>query len=233
MDRAAAVRAGIGWYGHNANVLLPGRGSWFVLGAVVTDAALPPSDPVDEGCGTCRRCIDGCPTGAIVEPGVVDARRCLAWLVQAPGSIPRVYRKALGGRLYGCDDCQEVCPVGRSEVVADGTEDPAADVEAVDVLEADDHELLERFGRWYIAERDPRYLRRNALVALGNTAAGDDPTAVRLLVAFLADPDPILRSHAVWAASALGRHDLLGDLDDDGDPLVAEEMAVIRGRVGP
>ena len=233
VDRAAAVRAGIGWYGRNANVLLPGRGSWFVLGAVVTDAALPPSDPVDDGCGTCRRCIDGCPTGAIVEPGVVDARRCLAWLVQAPGSIPRVYRKALGGRLYGCDDCQEVCPVGRSEVVADGTEDPAADVEAIDVLEADDHELLERFGRWYIAERDPRYLRRNALVALGNTAAGDDPTAVRLLVAFLADPDPILRSHAAWAASALGRHDLLGDLDDDGDPLVAEEMAVIRGRVGP
>ena len=233
VDRAAAVRAGIGWYGRNANVLLPGRGSWFVLGAVVTDAALPPSDPVDEGCGTCRRCIDGCPTGAIVEPGVVDARRCLAWLVQAPGSIPRVYRKALGGRLYGCDDCQEVCPVGRSEVVADGTEDPTADVEAVDVLEADDHELLERFGRWYIAERDPRYLRRNALVALGNTAAGDDPTAVRLLVAFLADPDPILRSHAVWAAAALDRYDLLGDLDDDEDPLVVEEMAVIRGRVGP
>ena len=232
VDRAAAVRAGIGWYGKNANVLLPGRGSWFVLGAVVTDAYLPPSGQADEGCGTCRRCLDGCPTGAIVQPGVVDARRCLAWLVQAPGSIPREFRRALGGRLYGCDDCQEVCPVGRSEVIAEGTEDPAADVEAIDVLEADDAVLLERFGRWYIAERDPRYLRRNALVALGNTADGGDPAVVRLLETFLADPDPVLRSHATWAAAELGRQDLLGGLEDDRDALVAEEMAVIRGRVG-
>ena len=232
VDRAAAVRAGIGWYGKNANVLLPGRGSWFVLGAVVTDALLPPSEQVEEGCGTCRRCLDGCPTGAIIQPGVVDARRCLAWLVQAPGSIPREFRRALGGRLYGCDDCQEVCPVGRSEVIADGTEDPAADVEAIDVLEADDADLLERFGRWYIAERDPRYLRRNALVALGNTADGSDPAVVRLLEAFLADPDPVLRSHATWAAAELGRHDLLGGLEGDEDALVVEEMALIRGRVG-
>ena len=92
--------------------------------------------------------------------------------------------------------------------------------------------VLERFGRWYIAERDPRYLRRNALVALGNTADGSDPAVVRLLEAFLADPDPVLRSHATWAAAELGRRDLLGGLDDDEDPLVAEEMALIRGRVG-
>ena len=103
--------------------------------------------------------------------------------------------------------------------------------EAIDVLEADDADLLERFGRWYIAERDPRYLRRNALVALGNTADGSDPAVVRLLEAFLADPDPVLRSHATWAAAELGRRDLLGGLDDDEDPLVAEEMALIRGRV--
>ena len=176
--------------------------------------------------------MDGCPTGAIVEPGVVDARRCLAWLVQAPGSIPREFRRALGGRLYGCDDCQEVCPVGRSEVIADGTEDPAAEVEAIDVLKAGDAALLERFGRWYIAERDPRYLRRNALVALGNTAEGSDPAVGRLLETFLADPDPVLRSHATWAAAELGRHDLLRVLDGDEDALVAEELALIRGGVG-
>jgi len=231
VDRAAAVRAGIGWWGHNANVLLPGRGSWFVLGAVVTDAPLPTSEPVDDGCGTCRRCLDGCPTGAIVEPGVVDARRCLAWLVQAPGSIPREFRAALGGRLYGCDDCQEVCPVGRSDRMADGTDDPSADVEAAWVLRAKDDELMDRFGRWYIADRDPTYLRRNALVALGNTATGEDRAVAGLLEVYLASDDSILRSHAVWAADRLGRPDLLDGLDAGGDLLVAEELAAVRDRV--
>ena len=232
VDRAAAVRAGIGWWGRNANVLLPGRGSWFVLGAVVTNAPLPVSEPIDDGCGTCRRCLDGCPTGAIVEPGVVDARRCLAWLVQAPGSIPREFRAALGGRLYGCDDCQEVCPVGRPDRMADGTDDPAADVEAVWVLRAKDDDLMDRFGQWYIADRDPTYLRRNALVALGNTAAGDDPAVAGLLEAYLTSDNSILRSHAVWAADRLGRLDLLDGLEAGRDLLVAEELAAVRDRVG-
>ncbi|HEX9258435.1 MAG TPA: tRNA epoxyqueuosine(34) reductase QueG, partial [Acidimicrobiales bacterium] len=111
VDREAAYLAGLGWYGKNANVLLPGRGSWFVLGEVVTDAPLVPATrPAADGCGGCRRCLDGCPTAAIVAPGVVDARRCLAWLVQQPGTFPVEHRAALGDRIYGCDDCQEVCP---------------------------------------------------------------------------------------------------------------------------
>lgn len=235
VDRAAAVRAGIGWWGRNANVLLPGRGSWFVLGSVVTDASLPASEPVPDGCGTCRRCLDLCPTGAILEGGVVDARRCLAWLVQAPGPIPREFREALGGRLYGCDDCQEACPVGRPERAADGTVDPAADVEALAVLDASDDEVMDRFGRWYVAERDPRYLRRNALVALGNTGSGDDPATVRVLVDHLAHADALLRAHAVWAVARLGRADLLVDHPDrgpEGDPTVAEELRRSDGRVG-
>jgi len=231
VDRAAAVRAGIGWWGRNANVLLPGRGSWFVLGSVVTDALLPPSVPVEDGCGTCRQCLDGCPTGAILDGGVVDARRCLAWLVQAPGPIPREFREALGGRLYGCDDCQEACPVGRPERTTEGSVDLGADVEIAEVLDVTDGELLDRFGRWYIAERDPRFLRRNALVALGNTGSGADPEVVRLLRRWLADPDPLLRVHAVWAAARLGRDDLLHGMDDP-DPEVAEELAVAGGRVG-
>ena len=114
VDREAAWRAGIGFYGKNANILLPGRGSHFVLGSVVTDAPLPPSTPgrPDE-CGSCRACLDRCPTGAIVADGVVDARRCLAWLVQQPGLYPTEFREALGDRIYGCDDCQEACPPSR------------------------------------------------------------------------------------------------------------------------
>ena len=102
VDRAAAHRAAIGWFGKNANILLPGEGSWFVLGSVLTDAPLPAAAmPVADGCGACTRCIDGCPTGAIVAPGVVDARRCLAWLLQAEGDFPEAHRVALGDRMRG------------------------------------------------------------------------------------------------------------------------------------
>src|SRR5205807_8136934 len=115
VDREAAYRAGLGWYGKNTNLLLEGTGSWFVLGSVVTDAPLPATaSPVFEGCGSCARCLPACPTGALVAPGVLDARRCLAHLVQAPGAFPVEFREALGDRLYGCDDCQEVCPPNRA-----------------------------------------------------------------------------------------------------------------------
>ncbi len=115
VDRAAAHRAGIGWWGKNSNILVPGAGSLVVLGAVVTDAALVSADPepMADGCGTCRQCLDGCPTGAIVTAGTVDARRCLAWLVQADGVFDPDHRIALGDRLYGCDDCSDVCPPNR------------------------------------------------------------------------------------------------------------------------
>jgi epoxyqueuosine reductase len=237
VDRQAAYRAGLGWYGKNTNLLLPGRGSWFVLGAVITDAPLPPTSPapVSDGCGTCRRCLPACPTGALIAPGVLDARRCLAWLLQAPGTFPVEYRAALGDRIYGCDDCQDVCPVnlrstssGSTGPAAAGAE-PTADL--LGMLAATDDELLERHGRWYIAKRQPRYLRRNALLALANQADGRDPAVVGAVTRALADPDPMLRSHAVWAAARLGRGDLLDAVLDDPDPSVRAEMALIGGVV--
>ena len=230
VDRAAAVRAGIGWYGKNANILIPGRGSWFVLGSVVTDAPLPEGQPMADGCGSCQRCLDSCPTGAIVAPGVVDARRCLAWLVQAPGAIPVEFRESIGGRLYGCDDCQEVCPVGRSERDGEDFGTPAADREASEILSASDEELLEDFGAWYIADRDPRYLRRNALVAMANSVSAGDGQAAALVGRYLSDPDPLLRAHAVWAAARIGRSDLLGEAGDEPDPTVREEIERVVGR---
>ena len=121
VDRAAAERAGLGWFGKNSNILLPGAGSWFLLGSVVTDAPLPTAAPVGDGCGSCRRCLSACPTGALVGPGVLDARRCLAWLLQATGVFPFEFRVALEGRIYGCDDCQEVCPANRLVARVGGT----------------------------------------------------------------------------------------------------------------
>jgi epoxyqueuosine reductase len=214
VDREAAYRAGIGWYGKSSNLLLPGRGSWFVLGSVVTNAPLTPaSAPQPDGCGPCHSCIDACPTQAIVAPGVVDARRCLAWLVQAPGSFPLEWREALGDRIYGCDDCQEVCPpnrvVDRHQTASrpDSGDEPWVDLVAL--LDASDDEVVERFGRWYIAGREARYLRRNALVALGNTADGQDHNVERVLGAALSSGDVIVREHAEWAARRLGRSDLV------------------------
>jgi epoxyqueuosine reductase len=234
VDREAAYRAGLGWYGKNANLLLPGEGSWFVLGAVITDAPLAATaERVDDGCGTCTRCLDGCPTGAIVAPGVVDARRCLAWLLQVEGSFPREQRVALGDRLYGCDDCQEVCPPNRrvdrttpAPAAAPGSQ---ATVDLLDLLAAGDDELLDRHGRWYVPRRQARYLRRNALVVLGNVADGADVRVAAALRTALAGDDPLVRAHAVWAARRLGRDDLLTEagpgLADDPDPLVRAELA--------
>ena len=236
VDRAAAHRAGLGWFGKNANLLLPGRGSWFVLGTVLTDADVvvdEPAEPVADGCGTCARCIDACPTGAIVAPGVVDARRCLSWTLQTTGSFPRDQRVALGDRIYGCDDCQEVCPPNRVELrraerpeAAVPLGDPErAWVPLLDLLTASDEDLLARHGRWYVAERNPRYVRRNALVVLGNVGDGQDPAVVQALVAACGHPDPLLRAHAVWAARRLGRDDLLTGLHDDPDPDVRAELS--------
>jgi epoxyqueuosine reductase len=233
VDRAAAVRAGLAWWGKSSNVLLPGRGSWFVLGTIITDAPLVAADPTPaaDGCGTCRRCLDGCPTGAIVAPGVVDARRCLSWLLQAPGIFPREHRIALGDRIYGCDDCQEVCPPNRREDrhLDEVAPRDTAWLPVLELLDASDDELLARHGRWYIWERDPRWIRRNALVVLGNAGDGRDPAVAGALARVLADPDPILRAHAVWAAARLGRHDLLVELASDPDPLVQAELHAAGG----
>lgn len=204
VDREAAQRAGLGWYGKNSNILLPGQGSWFVLGSVITTAELDPSTPVPDQCGPCRRCLDGCPTGAIVAPGVVDARRCLAWLVQADGDFPLEFREALGDRIYGCDDCQEVCPPNRQAPSAREADEDVAWVDLVEVLGLDDDELMARYGRWYIPRREPRYVRRNALVALGNSGRRTDAEVVETVSRYLSDPDPMLARHADWAARRLG-----------------------------
>lgn len=224
VDREVAYLGGLGWFGKNANLLLPGAGSYFVLGCIVTTAEYPLSEPVPDGCGTCRRCLDGCPTGAIIAPGVVDGNRCLAWLLQRPGSFPRRYREALGDRLYGCDECQEVCPptvrLGRRHTVALDPGTVEAWVDVLDLLEADDDDLLARHGRWYLAGRDPRWLRRNALVVLGNIGDPHDERTQRTLGRYRAGEDPLLAEHAEWAAARLGLHDstttTTTDATDDG-----------------
>jgi len=225
VDREVAYQAGLGWFGKNSNLLIAGAGSYFVLGCVVTNASLVVAEkPVEDGCGSCRRCLDNCPTQAIIAPGVIDANKCLAWLLQKPGVFDRDFRVALGDRLYGCDDCQEVCPPTvrfekRTSVIADEPvkhDDRAnAWVSVQKILLADDESLLKEFGAWYIANRDPKWLRRNALVILGNIGDADDKLVVELLQKYCNHGDAILRSHAVWAAARLGLNHLLPVSEDD------------------
>ncbi len=236
VDRNVAWRAGLGWYGKNSNLLIPKAGSWFVLGAVVTDAVLDPTGPpLEDGCGPCNQCRDDCPTGAIVAPGVVDATRCLAWIVQAPGAIPAEYRAAVGDRIYGCDDCQDVCPPNRTaesteaepgsttSVMVAGPNRAKADIAWL--LTASDEDVLDRHGRWYIPQRNVDFIRRTALVVLGNVARPADPMTVPLLRTYLASEDPVLRVHATWAAKRLGLETLL-PVDDHPDVLVEQQRPV-------
>ena len=207
VDREVAWRAGLGWFGKNANILLPGAGSWFVLGCLVTTAQISaPRRRIPDGCGTCTRCIEACPTGAIVADGVIDARRCLSWILQKPGSIDPEFRAALGTRIYGCDDCQDACPPNaRFSVPVSIGETYREWIPALRVLSMSDAELLEEFDALYIADRDPRWLRRNALVAIGNSGSGSDVEVVAVLNEYVASDDEILSEHARWSLENIMR----------------------------
>ena len=200
VDRAAAVRAGVGWWGKNTMVLAPRHGPWLLLGSGATDAELPLSEPMQRDCGTCTACLPACPTGALVAPGVLDARRCLAHWAQAPGVIPAEFRLAMGDRVYGCDDCLDACPPG-GRLLADhaGRRRGRVDLEAL--LASDDRSLLARYRHFYVPRRQPRYLRRNALVALGNAGG---PGAALIAAGYVGHPDWMLRLHAAWALGRLG-----------------------------
>lgn len=224
VDREAARLAGIGWFGKNANILLPKHGSFFVLGCIVTTADLPHAQPLDDGCGSCTRCLPACPTSAIIEPGVIDAHRCLSWLLQKPGIFPREYREALHDRIYGCDDCQTSCPptIRKSIGVTVGA-DALRTLDVLWMLTTNDESLLEKCDPWYVHQRDAKWLRRNALVILGNIGDGEDPRVRFVMRDYLSSADPLLRTHAVWAAARLGLHDLLPSTDTD--EMVRAELA--------
>ena len=206
VDREGAARSGVGFYGKNTMLITRRHGSWVVLGTLVTDVAIDPSPSLDLDCGECRLCIDACPTDALDEPGTLDANRCLSYWTQAPGSIPEEYREPLGEMVYGCDICQDVCPWNRAvEKRRAGSESRAGiepHVSLVEWLSVGDDQLIDRYQRLYVPRNDPRWLRRNALVALGNCGRPED--------AVLAEPyahgdDELLREHAEWALQKLER----------------------------
>ena len=204
VDREGAARSGVGFYGKNTMLITRRHGSWVVLGTLVTDVAIEPSPRLELDCGACTLCIEACPTGTLDEPGVLDSTRCLSYWTQAPESIPEEYREELGAQVYGCDICQDVCPWNRGVEKRRAGEAPPADAEPhvslVEWLELGDDELRARYERLYFPRKDPRYLRRNALVAVGNTR---NPEYGTVLEPYAEDGDPLLREHAEWALARL------------------------------
>jgi epoxyqueuosine reductase len=203
VDREAAVRAGVGFFGKNGLVIAPRLGSWIVLGTLVSDVAIEPGEPLGRDCGACRLCIEACPTGAIVQEGVLDARRCLSYWTQARTALPEPARQRMGASVYGCDICQQVCPWNRGAEkrrgkLALGAAEPLVSLE--DWLTADDRELVARYQRLYFPRRDPRYLRRNAIVALASTGTSEHEP---LLVRYAGGTDELLAEHARWALNRL------------------------------
>jgi len=199
VDRAAAARAGVGWRGRSTMVLTPGSGPWVLLGSVVTDAALDETSPMRRGCGTCVACIPACPTGAITPDGL-DARLCISTWLQTSGPIPRWIRPLIDRRIYGCDDCLTSCPPGFPAMARVDTE--ANSMSFADLLGLSDRELVERFAWFYIPHRDARFVRRNLLVAAGNS---EESEAVGPILAHFTHRSSLVRGHAYWAlARSLG-----------------------------
>lgn len=199
VDRAAAIRAGIGWWGKNTMVLTNRLGPWILLGSIVTSAALDPTEPDNRSCGTCSACLPACPTGALIAPGVLDARRCIAALLQQRGSLPLELRDSIADRIYGCDDCLDACPPGHRLLERSIDRRGREDIEAL--LSLTDAQLDVRFDRFYIPGRKMRFLRRNLLVALGNSG---DESAINTLAHYAHGSDPLLVDHAIWALGRIG-----------------------------
>ena len=230
LDRAAAARAGLGWFGKNGNILNPTHGSWLLLGQIITDLPLAADAPLAKTCGQCSRCLPACPTDAIVAPYVVDNHRCISYLtIEHKGAIPVEFRAPMGNWVFGCDICQEVCPVNRK---AKATGDPnfgrtgLSAVDLVELLEMTDAQFRERFAGTPIMRAKRVGMQRNACVALGNSG---DPAAVQALTRALRSAPPLVRAHAAWALGRIGgdtaRASLADALADETD---ADVLAEIR-----
>ncbi|MBI2911929.1 MAG: tRNA epoxyqueuosine(34) reductase QueG [Chloroflexi bacterium] len=208
VERAVAERAGIGWFGKNANLLTRGQGSWVFLGMLATTRELPPDAPLRKSCGACQACLPACPTGAIVAPSVIDNARCISYLtIENKGPIPRDLRPLLGNRIFGCDDCQAVCPVNRRKKAQSSPEfapQPGlgTHLPLIPLLSLSEEGFRLRFRHTALWRAKRRGLLRNVCVALGNS--GDRAAVPALGRALMEDPEPLVRGHAAWALGRLG-----------------------------
>lgn len=230
LERELAARAGLGWFGKNANLIGPRGDSWILLGQILTSLDLPPDGPTADRCGTCTACLDACPTGAIPEPYMVDSNRCISYLtIELRGTVPRERRADIDDWVLGCDVCQEVCPWNRK--VTPGTDvpfQPGRHLEEsglADIISSTDEEYRRRFRDTPFERPRRRGVVRNALIVAANT--GDEP-ALAAAAARLDDPDPVIRGTAAWAqgrtGGAVARRVLQRARPAEKDPAVRKDI---------
>ncbi|MBY0199868.1 tRNA epoxyqueuosine(34) reductase QueG [Priestia megaterium] len=230
-DRAVAERAGIGWSGKNCAIITPEFGSYVYLGEMITDIPFPPDKPIEDGCGTCNKCVDACPTGALVTGGQLNSQRCIAFLTQTKGFLAEEFRSKLGNRLYGCDTCQTVCPENKGKDFHFHSEmepDPElAKPKLKPLLTMSNREFKEKFGHVSGSWRGKKPIQRNAIIALAHFK---DQTAVPDLIELIKnDVRPVIRGTAAWALGKIGDKEALDILmnlrEKEKDQEVIEEMS--------
>jgi len=202
LEKPLAARAGLGWIGKHTNLLHRDAGSWFFLGELYTDLPLPADEPVADHCGTCRACLDACPTAAIVAPYELDARRCISYLtIELHGPIPEEFRPLIGNRIYGCDDCQLVCPWNSfAQISAEPDFAPRHDLDRAtlaDLFAWDEEEFLRKTEGSAIRRIGHERWLRNIAVALGNAPTTRE--TVCTLESRREHPSPLVREHVRWA----------------------------------
>jgi epoxyqueuosine reductase len=234
LEKPLAQQAGLGWIGKHTNLLTEGAGSWYFLSEILMDVPLPASQPADDHCGTCRSCIDICPTDAIIAPYVLDSKRCISYLtIELKGVIPVEFRKAIGNRIYGCDDCQVVCPWNSYAVKTDEPDfqNKQDTLKLIDLIQISQEVFSRRFKGSPIKRIKRRGLLRNVAVALGNSG---NTQAIPILFKVLNDEEPLIRAHVVWALGELSGPEVLPvireKLNDEREEIVLEELERMAAR---
>jgi epoxyqueuosine reductase len=205
-DRAVAQRAGIGWSGKNCAVITPEFGSYVYLGEMITSIPFEPDTPIEDQCGSCNKCLEACPTGALVQGGQINSQRCISFLTQTKGFIPEEFREKIGNRVYGCDSCQTACPVNKG-MNFHFHEEMEPDPEIAKpllkpILKISNREFKQKFGYVSGAWRGKKPIQRNAIIALGHFK---DETAIPDLIEVLeGEANPVLKGTAAWALGKIG-----------------------------
>jgi epoxyqueuosine reductase len=236
MEKPLAARAGLGWQGKHTNLVSRQYGSWLFLGAIFTTLDLPEDQAEPDSCGSCRACLDICPTAAFPAPYRLDARRCISYLtIEHKGPIPRELRAAIGNRIYGCDDCLAVCPwnkfasQGREAKLA--ARDALRAPQLADLVHLSDAQFRTLFSKTSIKRTGRDRFVRNVLIAIGNSG---DATLAAEAEKLLADASPLVRGAAVWALSKLlprQQFAALSHVHQDSDTTVQEEWAAALGGI--